>query len=259
MLHLILKLSTLQMVSGQHQHSTNLAQLTSNVLHLCIQIRLYESCLTKFVVETPCVRWHSLYLAKRIYLRCTKKLPASGFNNVISVRAVSSHRDVVPVDTKLAVVLVQRLEGGDVGRSLHHLVHPLYCSHHPVPGKRSHQDCRTNLSSWVKTGGPLCFVISSSVCTPTTSQPPIAFAWIVYVFKTSLSISGTPNATRTSWDVGTPVIWWLLHLFLCCVSWVSCFQRMYLSERVSMAKVEHVISVFSSILAQLMYVPVWES
>ena len=56
MLHLILKLSTLQMVSGQHQHSTNLAQLTSNVLHLCIQIRLYESCLTKFVVETPCVR-----------------------------------------------------------------------------------------------------------------------------------------------------------------------------------------------------------
>ena len=224
MLHLILKLSTLQMVSGQHQHSTNLAQLTLNVLHLCIQLRLYESCLTKFVVETPCVRWHSLYLAKRIYLQCTKKLPASGFNNVISVRAVGSHCDVVPVDTKLAVVLVQRLEGGDVGRSLHHLVHPLYCSHHPVPGKRSHQDCRTNLSSWVKTGGPLCFVISSSVCTPTTSQPPIAFAWIVYVFKTSLSISGTPNATRTSWDVGT-----LRHMII--VAFVSLLRE--LSELLS--------------------------
>ena len=109
-------------------------------------------------------------------------LPASCFYNMVGVRAIGGHGDVVAMDAELAVVLIQGLQGGHVGSSLDHLIHPLYRSHHAVPDgsiysvETLRNNVLTYLSSSVKTGGPLCFVISSSVWTPTTSHPPIAFA-----------------------------------------------------------------------------------
>ena len=61
-------------------------------------------------------------------------LPASCFYNMVGVRAVGGHGDVVAMDAELAVVLIKGLQGGHVGSSLDHLIHPLYRSHHAVPG-----------------------------------------------------------------------------------------------------------------------------
>ena len=61
-------------------------------------------------------------------------LPASCFYNMVGVRAVRGHGDVVAMDAELAVVLIKGLQGGHVGSSLDHLIHPLYRSHHAVPG-----------------------------------------------------------------------------------------------------------------------------
>ena len=47
--------------------------------------------------------------------------------------AIGGHGDVVAVRAEVAFVFVQGLDGGDVGRVLHHLVHPLDPAHDLVP------------------------------------------------------------------------------------------------------------------------------
>ena len=46
---------------------------------------------------------------------------------------ISCHCDVIPMDAKVAAVLVQGLEGGDVRSSFNDLVNPLDGLHHAVP------------------------------------------------------------------------------------------------------------------------------
>ena len=50
-------------------------------------------------------------------------VPASILNNAVGVGSISSHGDVVTMNTELAIVLVQGLEGRHIGRPLHNLVH----------------------------------------------------------------------------------------------------------------------------------------
>ena len=50
-------------------------------------------------------------------------VPASILNNAVGVGSISSHRDVVTMNTELAIILVQGLEGRHIGRPLHNLVH----------------------------------------------------------------------------------------------------------------------------------------
>ena len=49
-------------------------------------------------------------------------VPASILNNAVGVGSISSHRDVVTMNTELTIVLVQGLEGRHIGRPLHNLV-----------------------------------------------------------------------------------------------------------------------------------------
>jgi len=190
---------------------------------------------TRSVVDTPSVRLHSLHQGDKANQRrsfhdepATDAEPADGdarahvpvpsgrLDNVVRVHAVRVGCNVVAMHDKVNVVLVQRVELRDVGRVLHHLVHPLACTHSQISagavavngvGAYGHV---SNFSNWPNrrfgahrsslfmTVGPLFFEISSSEWTPTTKMSPMALAWrALHHPAWAILLAGV------SWGVGT--------------------------------------------------------
>lgn len=72
------------------------------------------------------------------------------------------------MDTKVTVVFVERLDGGDIRRSLYYLVHPLDGTHHLVPAPQD--KCIINkrqrskyLESWMGKISKLFLIFEESI------------------------------------------------------------------------------------------------
>ena len=94
----------------------------------CVRLRTIDD--TFFVIKGPLKKttlaagnsFYKLLIFLNLLVCLPHLVPASILNNAVGVGSISSHGDVVTMNTELAIVLVQGLEGRHIGRPLHNLV-----------------------------------------------------------------------------------------------------------------------------------------
>ena len=94
----------------------------------CVRLRTIDD--TFFVIKGPLKKttlaagnsFYKLLIFLNLLVCLPHLVPASILNNAVGVGSISSHCDVVTMNTELAIVLVQGLEGRDIGCPFYNLV-----------------------------------------------------------------------------------------------------------------------------------------